>query len=108
MSMLRKSNSAERMWSMFCSDPVSRLSMQITLWPCPSRCSQRWEPRNPAPPVTTQVLTRARLQASPTTDDLRDALNAHLHHPGDRRDRHPVVVGAAHRPVALGANALAG
>jgi len=29
-----------------------------------------------------------------STDDPRDALNAHLHHPGDRRDRHPVAVGA--------------
>ena len=45
---------------MFCSDPVSRLSTQITRWPCPSRCSQRWEPRKPAPPVTTQVLIAGR------------------------------------------------
>ena len=30
--------------------------MQITRCPLPSRCSQRWEPRKPAPPVTTQVL----------------------------------------------------
>src|SRR4029079_6131048 len=92
MSTLRKSNLSSRMWSMFCSDPVSRLSMQITLCPCPSRCSQRWEPRNPAPPVTTQVLTGARLQASSIADYLRDALNAHLHHPGDRCDRHPVAM----------------
>ena len=41
---------------MFSNEPVSRLSMQITWCPSPSRCSQRWEPRNPAPPVTTQVL----------------------------------------------------
>jgi hypothetical protein len=39
------------------------------------------------------MLTRARLQASPTADDLRDALNAHLHHASDRRDRRPVVGG---------------
>ena len=43
---------------MFSSEPVSRLSMQITRWPWSSRCSQRWEPRKPAPPVTTQVRHR--------------------------------------------------
>ena len=36
--------------------------MQITRCPCPSRCSQRWEPRKPAPPVTTQVLIGPMLQ----------------------------------------------
>src|SRR6266487_3181770 len=56
MSMLRNSKTESRMCSMFCSEPVSRLSTQITRCPCPSRCSQRWEPRKPAPPVTTQVL----------------------------------------------------
>ena len=30
--------------------------MQITRWPSASSCSHRCEPRNPAPPVTTQVL----------------------------------------------------
>ena len=40
---------------MFASDPVSRLSTQMTRWPFPSSASQRWEPRNPAPPVTTDV-----------------------------------------------------
>src|SRR6476660_8292897 len=60
MSMLRNSKAESRMWSMFCSDPVSRLSTQITRCPCDSRCSQRCDPRNPAPPVTTQVaLIRA-------------------------------------------------
>ena len=50
---------------MFSSDPVSRLSRQITRCPLPSRCSQRWEPRNPAPPVTTQVVMAAMLSACP-------------------------------------------
>src|SRR5207344_2747115 len=59
MSRLRNSKAESRMCSMFCSDPVSRLSTQITLCPCPSRYSQRWEPRKPAPPVTTQVLIAA-------------------------------------------------
>ena len=40
---------------MFCSEPVSRLSTQMTR--CPSRASesQRCDPRKPAPPVTTAV-----------------------------------------------------
>src|SRR6476469_2568329 len=45
------------MWAMFSNDPVSRLSRQITRCPSPSNRSQRWDPRKPAPPVTTQVLT---------------------------------------------------
>src|SRR6476646_468594 len=56
MSMLRNSNASSRMWAMFSNDPVSRLSMQITRCPSPSSRSQRWDPRKPAPPVTTQVL----------------------------------------------------
>ncbi len=40
---------------MFVNDPVSRLSTQSTRWPRPSNASQRWEPRNPAPPETTVV-----------------------------------------------------
>src|SRR5665811_216748 len=55
MSTWRNSKASSRMCSMFCSEPVSRLSMQITRCPLPSRCSQRWEPRKPAPPVMTQV-----------------------------------------------------
>src|SRR3954470_25007905 len=62
----------------FCSDPVSRLSMQITLWPLASSRSQRWEPRKPAPPVTTQVLisirqgTRPLAAESPTGADAKE------------------------------------
>src|SRR5882757_7802837 len=41
---------------MFSSEPVSRLSRQITRCPLASRWSQRCEPRKPAPPVTTQVV----------------------------------------------------
>src|SRR4051812_50220915 len=40
----------------FRSDPVSRLSMQITRYPLLRSASQRCDPRKPAPPVTTQVL----------------------------------------------------
>ena len=43
---------------MFSSEPVSRLSTQMTRCPCASRKSQRWDPRKPAPPVTTEVGTR--------------------------------------------------
>jgi CRISPR/Cas system-associated protein Csm6 len=35
--------------------PVIRLSRQITRWPRDSSRSVRWEPRKPAPPVTTEV-----------------------------------------------------
>ena len=47
------------MCSMFWSEPVSRLSRQITRWPLASRWSHRCEPRKPAPPVTMQVLMGA-------------------------------------------------
>ena len=40
---------------MFLSDPVSRLSTQMTRFPRRSSSSHRCEPRNPAPPVTRQV-----------------------------------------------------
>src|SRR5215207_2623123 len=40
---------------MFSSEPVSRLSTQITRCPRASSSSHRWEPRKPAPPVTRQV-----------------------------------------------------
>src|SRR5437764_1064101 len=48
------------MCSMFRSELVSRLSTQTTRSPCASNWSQRWEPRNPAPPVTTAVGIGAR------------------------------------------------
>src|SRR6476659_7194818 len=55
------------MCSMFSSEPVSRLSRQITRCPSPSSRSQRWDPRKPAPPVTTQVLTGAILAGHPAS-----------------------------------------
>src|SRR5208282_5226374 len=33
--------------------PLKKLSRQMTSWPSLSRRSHRWEPRNPAPPVTS-------------------------------------------------------
>src|SRR6476620_9896616 len=44
---------------MFASDPVSRLSTQITRCSRRSSSSHRCEPRNPAPPVTRQVAIPA-------------------------------------------------
>ncbi len=60
MSTFSKMKFSSRIWLMLSSEPVSRLSRQITRWPRPSRASLRWEPRKPAPPVTTQVLIAAR------------------------------------------------
>src|SRR6478752_6181773 len=56
--------SGSRMCSMLASDPVSRLSTQITRLPRASSSSQRWEPRKPAPPVTRQVAIAAKLNYS--------------------------------------------
>src|SRR4051812_33764208 len=50
-----KTNSGMRRCAMFASDPVSKLSTQMTRWPRARSASQRWEPRKPAPPVTRQV-----------------------------------------------------
>src|SRR5438067_7528448 len=54
-SWLMKTKLSPRRCSTFWSDPVSRLSMLMTRKPRPISASQRWEPRNPAPPVTTAV-----------------------------------------------------
>ena len=49
---------------MFASEPVSRLSRQMTRCPFPRSASQRCEPRKPAPPVTSEVGIAAMLPAS--------------------------------------------
>src|SRR5215217_4324176 len=62
---------------MFWSRPVARLSMATTSSPRSSRESQRWEPRNPAPPVTTTrrpLLPATRLLA--TEADVAEAATA--------------------------------
>src|SRR3954451_7688537 len=48
------------MCSMLFSDPVSRLSTQMTRWPRRRSSSHRCDPRNPAPPVTRQVAMDAQ------------------------------------------------
>src|SRR5438477_11409004 len=60
-SWLQNTKSSARRCSRFSSEPDSRLSTQMTRSPLPSRYSQRWEPRNPAPPVTTAVGIREML-----------------------------------------------
>src|SRR3954469_25368641 len=60
MSLCRNRNSGKRMCAMFFSDPVSRLSTQMTRWPRRRSSSQRCDPRNPAPPVTRQVAMNAQ------------------------------------------------
>src|SRR3954451_590588 len=55
MSICSKRNWGSRMWAMFASEPVSRLSAQMTRWPRRRSSSHRCEPRKPAPPVTRQV-----------------------------------------------------
>src|SRR6266566_565079 len=60
MSRFRcRNRSGSRMCSMLASEPVSRLSTQITRWPRASSSSHRCEPRKPAPPVTRHVDTAA-------------------------------------------------
>src|SRR4051794_1747912 len=60
MSLCRNRNSGTRMCAMFLSDPVSRLSTQMTRWPRRRSSSHRCDPRNPAPPVTRQVAMNAQ------------------------------------------------
>src|SRR3712207_1837037 len=60
---------------MFSSEPVSRLSTQITRWPRASRKSHRFEPRKPAPPVTSEVGIACRLPTGPAGRCSRE-----LHH----------------------------
>src|SRR3954447_15014321 len=55
MSVLENTNSGARRCAMLSSEPVSRLSMQMTRFPRRTSSSHRCDPRNPAPPVTRQV-----------------------------------------------------
>ena len=47
-----------RRCSMLRRVPVKKLSTQKTCCPLASNCSQRWEPRNPAPPETKNPLLK--------------------------------------------------
>src|SRR5919112_4253733 len=61
MSSCRWVNSGTRMCAMLRSEPVSKLSTQMTRCPRRSSSSQRWDPRKPAPPVTSDVGMPASL-----------------------------------------------
>src|SRR5690348_15206844 len=63
MSWFTNTNASSRRCSRFSSELVSRLSTQMTRKSFASRYSQRWEPRNPAPPVTTAVGIRKMVSA---------------------------------------------
>src|ERR1700754_1771955 len=43
---------------MFTAEPVIMLSTAMTSSPRASRCSQMWDPRKPAPPVTRALIGR--------------------------------------------------
>src|SRR5450432_4104345 len=60
----QRKRSGSRMCSMFASEPVSKLSTQITRLPRAISSSQRWDPRKPAPPVTMQVDIAWRIPVS--------------------------------------------
>src|SRR5207249_12017906 len=50
----------------FAGVPVRKLSTATTLWPSESNRSQRWLPRKPAPPVTTDLgIVQQLLQEGP-------------------------------------------
>src|SRR5436190_23992147 len=55
VTLWRTSLNPGRAWNgaTLSGDPVTKLSIQTTSQPCPRRNSQRWEPMNPAPPVTS-------------------------------------------------------
>src|SRR5689334_4496273 len=55
MSVLANTNCGPRRCSILRSEPVSRLSIQMTRSPRRTNSSHRCDPRNPAPPVTRQV-----------------------------------------------------
>ena len=50
---------------MLSTEPVTKLSMPMTLWPRARSKSARCEPRNPAAPVTTEVGCGFFIQGKP-------------------------------------------
>src|SRR4051812_46585580 len=65
------------MCSMFASELVTRLSTHSTRWPRAISASHRCDPRNPAPPVTSEVGTRCMLVGEDAVD-ARGAASALL------------------------------
>src|SRR5689334_15428293 len=58
---------------MLAVSPVTRLSMQITRCPSATSRSQRCDPRNPAPPVTTLTRSRSGMRRPPADAEVREA-----------------------------------
>src|SRR4051794_13753295 len=84
---MKRNVSPSRRWPMFCSDPVSKLSTQITRCPRSINASHRCDPRKPAPPVTKEVGMRASLE--PVSGD--DGQAARLDRQRGRREVADVV-----------------
>src|SRR5579871_3313964 len=82
---------------MFASEPVSRLSTQITRLPRASSSSQRCEPRKPAPPVTRQVAI-----AREDTRPRGAARRARAGPPDADRFYHPSMATTEHPPAERG------
>src|SRR3954463_11956672 len=99
MSAWRWTNSGIRRWAMFASEPVSRLSTQMTRLPRRNSSSQRCEPRKPAPPVTRQVDMRPESRESLWF--LRLAGAGALHDRLWDREDQPVVPVVAALGIAL-------
>src|SRR5215510_15160394 len=73
--------------AMLSIDPVDRLSRIRTSWPCASRASERWEPMNPAPPVTrarTDAVLSSRIEG---VHRLGDRIDVIVVHRGTERQR---------------------
>src|SRR5581483_11145817 len=102
MSVFRWTKASVLMCSMLASEPVSRLSTQITRWPRASSSSHKWEPRNPAPPVTSEVGIARGIYSGFTRNPVpaRGSRRARRLSRQLRTGRHRAERGAA-RPVDL-------
>src|SRR5690349_12610403 len=70
----------KRRWPMTAArlsrEPVMKLSMPITSQSCASRNSHRWDPMNPATPVTSTRIVALRLVCSARGSGGQDGLAA--------------------------------
>src|SRR5665647_1991107 len=95
-SAARNVNPLSRTCSMFSSVPVSRLSRQMTRWPFSSRYSHRCDPRNPAPPVTTDVVMRVLSICTSRTHDRAGRSPHDVHVALERPGLHVLQIEAHH------------
>src|SRR5687768_5860936 len=69
-------------------NPVKKLSTQSTSWPSARRRPQRCEPRNPAPPVTSErlrdenLILMLQLERNDRTKIQATAIRVTRRHPG--------------------------